>query len=113
MSDADLLCVPSIWFENYPGVAVHALEQALPVMGSKTGGIGEIVTDGQNGILVPPGDFDAWKRELTDLMEKPIVLEKWRETSRVLRIDLSAQAIEVRSTILSFSQTVIESACRS
>jgi glycosyltransferase involved in cell wall biosynthesis len=110
MNDADLLCVPSIWFENYPGVAVHALEQSLPVMGSKTGGIAEIVTDGENGILVPPGNFDAWKRELIDIMESPSILKKWREAARTLRVDLVAQAIDVRSKIISFAHTVIEGA---
>ncbi len=34
MVDSDLLCVPSIWFENWPGVVIQALGLGLPVLGS-------------------------------------------------------------------------------
>jgi len=47
---------------------------------------------------------------LIDIMESPSILKKWREAARTLRVDLVAQAIDVRSKIISFAHTVIEGA---
>src|SRR2546430_14190684 len=43
MQGSDVLCVPSLWQENSPGVVIHALSQGLPVIGSDKGGIPELV----------------------------------------------------------------------
>jgi glycosyltransferase involved in cell wall biosynthesis len=48
--------VPSVWYENFPTVALEALACARPVVASRIGGIPEIVDDGINGILVEPGN---------------------------------------------------------
>ena len=52
MVDSDIMCVPSIWAENSPGVVVHANQVALPTLGSRKGGIPELVDDGATGALV-------------------------------------------------------------
>ena len=40
-------------------VAAQALGFGLPVVGTAVGGIAEVVEDGVNGLLVPPGDPEA------------------------------------------------------
>jgi glycosyltransferase involved in cell wall biosynthesis len=40
-------------------MVVEALAVGTPVIATETGGVVEIVEDGQNGLLVPPGDPDA------------------------------------------------------
>ncbi len=40
-------------------VLLEALHNGVPVIASHTGGITDIVTDGETGLLVPPGDADA------------------------------------------------------
>ena len=60
MSEATALFVPSLWLENFPGVAVHALFAGLPVVASNIGGLPEIVDDGITGRLVSPFDQTAW-----------------------------------------------------
>ncbi len=57
--------VPSL-MENYPLTVLEAFAHKKPVIASKVGGIPEIVTDNQNGLLVPPGDGKA----LLEAMEK-------------------------------------------
>jgi glycosyltransferase involved in cell wall biosynthesis len=79
MNNADLLCLPSLWFENMPGVAVQALSLGLPVFGSHKGGIKEVVEDGKNGLLLPPGDFDAWYKALEDILKHSEKLDNWRQ----------------------------------
>ena len=55
---ADGVVLSSKW-ENFPHVLVEALAVGTPVVATATGGVTEIVRDGENGILVPPDDPDA------------------------------------------------------
>ncbi len=43
----------------------------LPVVACRTGGVPEIVFDGENGYLVPPRDSDALARAIADLLDHP------------------------------------------
>jgi glycosyltransferase involved in cell wall biosynthesis len=54
----DAVLVPSISDEQ-PRIAYDALSQAVPVIGSATGGIREVVEPGVTGRLSPPGDVHA------------------------------------------------------
>lgn len=55
----DVLVVPSLWNENSPLVVHEAFLTGTPVIASRMGGIPELVRDGENGLLVPPGDERA------------------------------------------------------
>jgi glycosyltransferase involved in cell wall biosynthesis len=48
-------------------VAVEALALGRPVIASATGGLVEVVDDGFDGRLVPPGDAASLARALADL----------------------------------------------
>jgi len=61
---ADWLVVPSRVIENAPTVIVEALACGLPVMAARTGGIPELVRDGENGLLFEPGDAVALEEAL-------------------------------------------------
>jgi glycosyltransferase involved in cell wall biosynthesis len=55
---ADATILSSSW-ENFPHTVVEALTVGTPVLAMEAGGIGEVVRDGVNGLLVPPGDTAA------------------------------------------------------
>lgn len=55
---ADASILSSIW-ENFPHTVVEALAVGTPVIATATGGVGEVVKDGENGLLVPLGDSEA------------------------------------------------------
>lgn len=55
---SDAVMVPSLSDEQ-PRIAYDALSQAVPVIGSATGGIMEVVEPGVTGRLSPPKDVDA------------------------------------------------------
>jgi glycosyltransferase involved in cell wall biosynthesis len=81
MQSADLLCVPSLWRENSPGVVVQALTLGLPVIGSDTGGVPELIRQDETGLLVKPGDIDAWRSALEGILREPQRLEAWRRNA--------------------------------
>jgi glycosyltransferase involved in cell wall biosynthesis len=55
---ADASILSSTW-ENFPHTVVEALAVGTPVIATATGGVGEVVQDGENGLLVPLGDSRA------------------------------------------------------
>jgi glycosyltransferase involved in cell wall biosynthesis len=54
----DVAVLPSAW-ENFPHTVVEALAVGTPVVATAVGGVPEVVVDGENGLLVPPGDVAA------------------------------------------------------
>jgi glycosyltransferase involved in cell wall biosynthesis len=63
----DVIAIPSQWLETGPLVALEALSQGLWVMGSRLGGLTEIIEDGVNGQLLPHNDVGAWTRAIIAL----------------------------------------------
>jgi glycosyltransferase involved in cell wall biosynthesis len=59
---ARAVVLPSRCHENCPLAVLEAMAWGRPVIASRTGGVPELVRDGEEGLLVPPGD----KRSLRD-----------------------------------------------
>jgi glycosyltransferase involved in cell wall biosynthesis len=47
---------------------MEAMMRGLPVIASDVGGIPELITHGQTGLLVPPGDADAFRSALLSVL---------------------------------------------
>lgn len=82
----DVLCVPSIWFENGPTVMLEAHAVGTPVIGTRIGAMAELIIDGVNGRLVPPGDVPALTAALQEVASRPKdTLDAWRAALPVTR----------------------------
>lgn len=68
--------VPSRWAEPFGMVATDAMMRGTAVVASGSGGLTEIVRDGQSGILVPPGDADALASALLRLLRDRALAER-------------------------------------
>lgn len=66
-----VLVHPSSSNEGMPLVVLEAMQQAIPVIASRIGGIPEVVRDGVNGLLIPPGDESALSEALERLVSDP------------------------------------------
>lgn len=53
---ASCVIVPSVWPENCPMIILEALSAGVPIVGSRIGGIPELVDNERTGILVEPGN---------------------------------------------------------
>ncbi len=59
MAAVDAVVVPSTWAEAFPYSALEAMSLARPIIGSRIGGIPEIVEDNVNGKLFEAGNADS------------------------------------------------------
>ncbi|HKY32140.1 MAG TPA: glycosyltransferase family 4 protein [Candidatus Polarisedimenticolia bacterium] len=66
--DARVLVYPSLWHETFGLSLMEAMAAGVPVVASNLGAMAEIVTDGQDGFLVPPGDSVELARRVHQLM---------------------------------------------
>ena len=57
IEEAAVVVVPSMG-EGFGMVALEAMERARPVIAAEIGGLGELVRDGETGILVPAGEAE-------------------------------------------------------
>jgi glycosyltransferase involved in cell wall biosynthesis len=69
--------VPSI-MEAMGQVAVEALLARTPVIASRTGGLADMIRDGESGLHVPPGDADALFHALSRLLGDPVLADRLR-----------------------------------
>lgn len=63
--------LPSVGAETFGNVVVEAMSRGKPMIASRIGGIVDIVRDGIDGLLVPPGDVAALARAIADLLDDP------------------------------------------
>jgi glycosyltransferase involved in cell wall biosynthesis len=78
LASIDLLCCPSRTFEGGPTVALEAMAVGTPVVGTRIGGLAEIIEDGVNGRLVPPGRPQALAEAFRDIAKDRTVIETWK-----------------------------------
>ncbi len=66
----DLLLVPS-WEEPFGRTVIEAMAMEVPVLATCVGGPGEVIADGEDGLLLPPRDPARWAAAAADLLAKP------------------------------------------
>ena len=68
--------IPSICYENFPFSIIESFNYAMPVIGSKIGGIPEIITNNYNGFLFESGDSNSLSSIITKTIEDNQLLNK-------------------------------------
>jgi glycosyltransferase involved in cell wall biosynthesis len=101
---ADVVAVPSVKdragnVDGLPNVLLEALAAGCAVVASRIAGIPDVVEDGRNGVLVPPGDAAALAEALRRLVGDPALrkrlgAEARRRASAELRWEQVAEAFE-------------------
>jgi glycosyltransferase involved in cell wall biosynthesis len=71
LAEASVVAMPSVWPEPFGLVGIEALAAGRPVVASFTGGVGDWLEDGVNGLCVTPGDPRALARALNELLADP------------------------------------------
>ncbi len=71
LHEADVLCAPSLAGESFGMILTEAFAAGTPVVASRIAGYSDVVTDGEDGVLVPPADAQALGEELQRMYLEP------------------------------------------
>jgi glycosyltransferase involved in cell wall biosynthesis len=82
-SSSDVVLLPSL-SENFPVVALEAMSSGKPVIASRVGGIPELVSNNEDGILVSPGNVEQLVEALLRLLENPQLRNRMGDMGRKL-----------------------------
>jgi len=82
LHQADVLCAPSLSGESFGMVLTEAFAAGTPVIASAIAGYSDVVSDGVDGLLVPPGDPQRLAEELQRIHHEP---ERLREMGQAAR----------------------------
>jgi glycosyltransferase involved in cell wall biosynthesis len=79
---ADLFVLPSVR-EGCPNALLEAMATGLPVISTRLpGSTDSVITDGANGRLVPPGDVEALRTVLSDMLSNPVAASAYGVAAR-------------------------------
>lgn len=81
LRQADIFVLPS-YEEGLPVTILEAMAVGLPVVATPVGGIPQVITDGMNGFLIPPGDIDALASSILRLAQAPALRQRMGELNR-------------------------------
>jgi glycosyltransferase involved in cell wall biosynthesis len=91
LRDAHLFVLPS-HNEGLPFAIIEAMAAGLPVVATAVGGIPEVVKDGYNGFLIPPGDVPVLAEKLGLLTADPQLRHTMGQRSR----QIAEQELDVK-----------------
>jgi glycosyltransferase involved in cell wall biosynthesis len=72
----DVFALPSTCDEAFGMVIIEAMAMARPVVATMVGGIPELISPWENGLLVPPGDVPALREAITAYLDDRSLAEK-------------------------------------
>jgi glycosyltransferase involved in cell wall biosynthesis len=70
LSQYHVIVVPSLWMETGPLVVLEGQAAGLFVIGSRRGGIAELIDENNAGMLVEPGNVVAWGAAIRQVAER-------------------------------------------
>ena len=88
LAAADIVVVPSIHYDGYvdglPNVALEAMAAGKPLIATRVGGLPQLVTSGENGLLVDERDSDGLADAIVALTRDPALRARMGESGRSL-----------------------------
>ncbi|MCL2654204.1 MAG: glycosyltransferase family 4 protein [Coriobacteriia bacterium] len=102
---SDVVAMPSR-SEAVAVVALEAMAHGKPVVAFETGGIPEVVADGETGILVPPEDKEAFAAALKELLLDPERARKMGEAGAARAREQFSEKKMLESYIKLFNELI-------
>jgi glycogen(starch) synthase len=75
LAAADVVVLPSR-YEPFGIVALEAAAAGAPLVAAATGGLGEVIIDGETGLSFPPGDVPALATAVRAVLDDPVAADR-------------------------------------
>ena len=85
--NAQFTIFPSECNENCPFSVMESIAEGIPVIGSDIGGVPELISDGQNGFLVAPGNAEELKSKISCLWNDDDKLKSMKNNCKNTKYD--------------------------
>jgi glycosyltransferase involved in cell wall biosynthesis len=98
LARGDIYVQPS-YQEGLPNAVLEAMAMGLPIVATRVSGNEDVVADGENGLLVPPGDPEALAAAIRRLIDDPALATRMGRRSREIvesRFSLAAVMNQLR-----------------
>lgn len=92
ISKSTVFVLPSL-YEGFSNVLVEAMACGVPVISTNYLGVDEVITDGENGLLVPTGNVESMANAILTLLENEDLRKKFIEAGRKRANYFSAEKI--------------------
>jgi glycosyltransferase involved in cell wall biosynthesis len=79
--------------EGIGSILFDAMDQGLPVVASRVGGVQDIVHDGDNGLLIDPASPDQLRDAILKLRNEPELRRAYGARGRELAKDFTSEAM--------------------
>ncbi len=99
--------LPSEWYENSPSAVYESFALGKPVIGSRIGGIPELIQDGVNGLLFEPKNVEDLRDKIRYLYHHPLLAQKMGMAARKF-VEEKYSAEEYYHKLLSIYQNLIQ-----
>jgi len=104
---ADVVCFPS-WWENCPCACLEAMASGGLVLGSPAGGMAEIIREGHDGFLCPPGNSPLLAERLMHVLALPPQEKLVLRANAQARIATAYDTHVIVPRMLAYYQQVID-----
>lgn len=88
--------LPSVWPDPCPTTVLEAMANGCPVITTTIGGMVDMVTDGESGLLVPPGDASALMVAMERLLSDEQLRVSLAHGARKKVVDFTATSVAER-----------------
>lgn len=82
ISNAAISVYPSEWYENCPFSVIESQMYGTPVVGSRMGGIPELIDEGKTGLMFEAGNPDDLEKKIRFLLDCPENLKSFTENCK-------------------------------
>jgi len=106
LKKAMFMVFPSEWYENLPYAIIESFACGVPVVGSRIGGVRELIEDGVTGFFFEPGNVDDLSRKIAKLVENKELLLKMRHNARKLAEERYSEEVGYKNLMDVYKDTL-------
>lgn len=105
LQQCDIMLFPSRW-ESFGLVCPESMSAARAVIGSSSGGMSEIIVEGESGMLVPPENPAAVATAVLDLVKQPAKARELAKGGRQRVLDFLSHSSVLPQQIASYQKAI-------
>jgi glycosyltransferase involved in cell wall biosynthesis len=98
-ASVDIVVLPSYYREGIPTSLTEGAACGLPLITTDMPGCREVVTDGEDGLLIQPHDAEALAGAITRLLDSPELAARLGHAARAKALDVFDEQIIIRRTL--------------